>query len=125
VKQIATEQAPSPNGHYSQAIVHDGMVYLSNQLPIIPGSRSVPEGISGQVQQVIANCRAILLEAGSRLEDVLSANVQITDISNWDAVDEVWAKTFGNHRPARSVTVVSSLHLGALVGVQMTAICKP
>ena len=118
---VSTDSAPSPNGHYSQAVLHGGMIYLSNQLPLVPGSASLPQGIDLQARQVIENCRAILNEVGSDLGNVVVANVQVVDIGMWGAVDSVWKEVFAHHSPARSVTVVPTIHLGASIAVQMTA----
>jgi 2-iminobutanoate/2-iminopropanoate deaminase len=122
---IETPNAPPCNGHYSQAVVAGGLVFLSNQLPLIPGTPGLmPEGLEAQVRQVLANCEAILRAAGSGLDRVISASVQVTDMAGWPVVDLLWAESFGLHRPARGVTAVAALHLGALVAVQMTALCE-
>jgi 2-iminobutanoate/2-iminopropanoate deaminase len=119
---IETPDAPPCNGHYSQAVVTGGLVFLSHQLPLVPGSPGLmPEGLEAQVRQVIANCEVILRAAGSGLDRVISASVQVTDMAGWPVVDMLWAEAFGLHRPARGVTAVVALHLDALVAVQMTA----
>lgn len=112
-----------PNGHYSQAIVHHGTAYLSMQLPLTCEGKIESDSIEGQADQVIANCARILQATGSSLAHVLSVAVYLTDIGDWQAVDQVFALRFGNHRPARGVMGVSALHLGARIGMQIVAAC--
>lgn len=126
MRQVFTREAPPPNGHYSQAVATDDRVYLSNQLPLLPdGSGRMPEGAAAQARQAIANCRAILAAVGGDLRDVVTATIQVTDMAAWPEVDAVWAEAFGDHKPARAVSAVAQLHLGALVAVQMTALRAP
>ncbi|MET3666556.1 Rid family hydrolase [Caulobacter sp. 1776] len=118
---MSTSSAPSPNGHYSQAVVTGDMVYLSNQLPTAPTTNAIPQGIAAQTRQVIANCQAILHVAGSDLTCVVSVSIQVTDMDNWALVDAALAAAFGEHRPARGVVEVSRLHKDALIAMQMIA----
>jgi 2-iminobutanoate/2-iminopropanoate deaminase len=114
--------APMPNGHYSQAIAAGGLIFLSAQLPIIPGTNAtVPDGIQAQARQTIYNSRAILEAAGAGLAQVVSASIYVTDIELWPRVDTVWAEVFGDCRPARGVFCVEALHLGASIAIQMIA----
>ncbi len=76
--KITTESAPAPAGHYSQAIIHNGLVFVSGQLPLDPVTRQVVEGgLEPQVRQVIANISAILEAAGSGLDKILKATIYI------------------------------------------------
>ena len=118
-ESVRTSQAPRPNGHYSQAVVYQGQVFLSMQLPLSPEDGSLSEGLEAQVERVISNCNAILIAAGSGLSQVLSVTIYLAEVADWNHVDALFARRFGEHRPARGVVPVSALHLGAKVGMQM------
>lgn len=122
MQSIATPSAPGARGHYSQAIVHAGLVYVAGQLPIVPGAPERRlEGFEAQARQVIDNVIAILEAAGSGAESVLKATVYIADIAHWPAFDAIYARRFGDHRPARSVVPVPQLHYGYLVEMEAIA----
>jgi 2-iminobutanoate/2-iminopropanoate deaminase len=119
IQAILTPAAPAPAGHYSQAIVHHGLVYVAGQLPIRPRSTSREVGtIEEQTRQVLANVGAILEAAGSGLDRVLQMTVYISDIELWGRFNAVYAEVMGAHRPARAVVPVTSLHYGCQVEVQ-------
>jgi len=123
VQPVETDQAPPAGGHYSQAIVANGFVFVSGQLPIKPGGgREIPAGIEGQTRQALSNVDAILRAAGSDLDRVVSVTVYVTDIENWPEVNLVYADVFGQHRPARVVAVSPQLHFGSLVEIQAIAL---
>ncbi|RYF47986.1 MAG: RidA family protein, partial [Cytophagaceae bacterium] len=108
---IDTPNAPVPGGHYAQAVVHNGLVYLSGILPITPaGEKMTSATIAEQTEQILANLDAILQAAGSQRDKVLKVTVFISDISAWSTVNQVYARFFGDHRPARSVVPCSTLH---------------
>lgn len=119
MKSVLTPSAPKPAGHYSQAIVHNGLVYVAGQLPIDPGSASREVGsIEDQTRQVLANLRAILEAGGSGLDRVLQMTVYISDIELWGRFNATYAEIMGEHRPARAVVPVNALHYGYHVEVQ-------
>lgn len=119
---ISTSAAPSPAGHYAQAIVHDGLVYVAGQLPIDPQAKRLREGsVEEQTEQALRNVQAILEAAGSSLDRVLKTTVYVTDIRLWDRVNAAYARVFGLHRPARAVVPVSELHYGSLVEIEAVA----
>jgi 2-iminobutanoate/2-iminopropanoate deaminase len=121
MKRIATDQAPAPAGHYSQAIVHDGVVYVAGQIPIDSSGRPLADRpIEEQTETVLRNIEAILHAAGSDLNRVLQMTVYVTDIANWSGVNEVYARVMGDHRPARAVVPVRDLHHG--IGIEVQAI---
>jgi reactive intermediate/imine deaminase len=122
VKTVSTLGAPTARGHYSQAIVHDGIVYVAGQLPIVPGAPDRQlAGFEEQARQVIDNVAAILAEAGSGLDQILKATVYIADIANWPAFNTIYAEKLGGHKPARTVVPVAGLHYGYLVEMDAIA----
>lgn len=119
---VLTPAAPTPAGHYSQAMVHNGLVFVAGQLPIVPGSPSREVGtIEEQTRQVLANLRAILEASGSGLDRVLQLTVYVTDMALWGRFNAVYAEVMGDHRPARAVVPVNPLHHGYSVEVQAIA----
>jgi len=119
---IATQNAPTARGHYSQAIVHGGFVFVAGQLPLDPADpeRRV-EGFEGQARQVIDNVIAILEAAGSSAGLIVKTTVYIADISHWPAFNKVYAERLGEHKPARTVVPVPQLHYGYLVEMDVIA----
>jgi 2-iminobutanoate/2-iminopropanoate deaminase len=127
--EISTPHAPQPAGHYAQAIVHDGLVYVSGQLPVDPVSGEKRIGsIEEQAEQALNNVAAILEAAGSDLGHVLKTTVYVSDISLWDRVNAVYAGFFeqyaGQHRPARAVVPTRELHYGFQIEIEALAALK-
>ena len=119
---IETRDAPGAAGHYSQAIVHNGVVYVAGQLPIDPANRDRPVGsIEEQTEQTLRNVEAILKAAGSGLDRVLQMTIYISDISLWGGVNVAYARVMGAHRPARAVVPVNELHYGYQIEIQAIA----
>jgi 2-iminobutanoate/2-iminopropanoate deaminase len=127
MKIISTPDAPQPAGHYSQAIEHRGIVYVSGQLPINPKSKDKHVGsIEEQTEQALANLQAILEAAGSGKDHVLKVTVYISDIALWDRVNAVYAAFFGNHRPARAIVPSRELHFGFQIEIDaIAAVSQP
>ncbi len=122
MKAILTENAPKPAGHYSQAIVHHNIVYVSGQLPIDPKTGEKRVGpIEEQTEQALSNLSEILKAAGSNLSQVLKTTVYLSDIELWSRVNAVYARIFGEHRPARTVVPTSNLHFGLQVEIEAMA----
>lgn len=125
MKTISTLNAPTARGHYSQAVVHGGVVYVAGQLPIVPGEPGEPEkqlaSFEEQARRVIDNVLAILDEAGSGAELILKATVYIADVSHWPAFNAIYAERLGAHKPARTVVPVPALHYGYLVEMDAIA----
>jgi len=122
MKTVSTESAPVARGHYSQAIVHGGLVYIAGQLPIDPRDpeRRLPD-FEAQARQVIGNVIAIVEAAGSSRERILRATVYIVDVAHWPAFNAVYAELLGGHKPARTVVPVAQLHYGYLVEMDAIA----
>lgn len=119
---VETPQAPPPGGHYSQAVVHGGTVYVAGQLPIDPRDReAAPGDAAAQTRRALENVRLILEAAGSGLERVLQMTIYVSDIAHWGEINRVYAETMGDHRPARAVVPVRDLHFGYLVEIQAIA----
>jgi 2-iminobutanoate/2-iminopropanoate deaminase len=120
---VFTPNAPAPAGHYSQAVVHGGLVYVAGQLPIDPAMADrAPGTIEEQTECALANVKAILEAAGSGLSHVLQTTVYISDISLWSRVNAAYAKVLGKHRPARAVVPVKDLHHGCQIEIQAIAV---
>lgn len=122
IKFVSTNLAPKPLGHYSQATIANGVVYVSGQLPLVPGDEiTMPDGIRDQTCQALQNVRQILKAAGSSVDRILCVNIFVTNVESWPLVNEVYRDFMGTHRPARSVVPVGVLHLGALIEINATA----
>jgi 2-iminobutanoate/2-iminopropanoate deaminase len=122
IELIHTSNAPSPAGHYSQAVVHNGLVYVAGQLSIDPQTGEKKLGsIEEQTEQTLNNVGEILRAAGSDLSRVLKMTVYISDINLWGAVNEVYARIMGAHRPARAVIPTRELHYGFLIEIDAIA----
>jgi 2-iminobutanoate/2-iminopropanoate deaminase len=125
MESILTSSAPKPGGHYSQAIVHNDLVFVAGQLAIVPETGEKLTGpIEEQTLQALKNLRAILIAAGSDTNHVLKTTVFISDIELWGKVNEVYSSFFGEHRPARSIVPVGKLHYGFLIEIEAIAIKK-
>ncbi len=122
MKPISTPAAPTARGHYSQAIVHAGLVYVAGQLPVVPEDPERRlESFEDQAHQVLANVMAILEAAGSGGDLIVKATVYIADITHWPAFNAIYAEALGAHRPARTVVPVPHLHYGYLVEMDVIA----
>lgn len=123
---VSTGGAPRPAGHYSQATVHAGVVYVAGQLPIDPNTGTIVNGeVEAQAERALTNLEMILAAAGSSLGQVLRVSVYIADIALWGRFNTVYARAFGDHRPARTVVPVPALHHGALVEIDAIATVTP
>lgn len=128
IRSVSTREAPEPAGHYSQAVVEGGFVFVAGQLPIDPATGAIagnPDDIAAQTRQVLRNVEAILRAAGSGLERLVSVTVFVTSRSQWKAVDQAYAEMLGAHRPARAVIPVPELRPGCLIEVQAIASAGP
>ncbi|MDX2041457.1 MAG: Rid family detoxifying hydrolase [Acidobacteriota bacterium] len=122
IEFVETPNAPRPGGHYSQAVIHNGVVYISGQLPIDPATGEKKLGsIEEQAEQVLANIRAIVESVGSNMNRILKMTVYISDIELWGKVNEIYARAFGAHRPARAIVPVNELHYGFKIEIEAIA----
>jgi 2-iminobutanoate/2-iminopropanoate deaminase len=121
MKKIYTDNAPAAIGPYSQAIVHGDLVFTSGQIPIDPTTGNVDvQGITAQTEQVMKNLEAVLTAAGSSFEKAVKTTCFLSDMSDFAAFNEVYAKYF-TEKPARSCVAVKSLPKGVLVEVEVIA----
>jgi 2-iminobutanoate/2-iminopropanoate deaminase len=119
---IETSNAPKPAGHYSQGVVHNGILYVSGQLSIDPKTGEKKLGsIEEQTEQALNNVHGIIKGAGSDWERVLKMTLYIADINLWDAVNKVYIRVLGEHRPARAVIPTGPLHYGFLIEIDAVA----
>ena len=119
---IDSPKMPKSNGHYSQCIKHNGLLYLSGQLPFDTKTRHMPEGIEAQTDLVLNNIQAILKEAGSDKSKVLQVRVYIPDVALWDKVNARYSLFFEAHKPVRCIIPTRELHFGSLIEIEVTAI---
>ena len=118
---ITTDKAPQAIGTYSQAVRHQGLVFISGQIPLDPGSMEiVPGGIEAQVRQVFDNLSAVCTAAGGSLDDIVKLTIFLTDMGNFSQVNTIMGEYFNTPYPARAAVEVSALPKG--VSVEMDAI---
>ncbi len=122
---IATASAPAALGPYSQAVKVPGLIFTSGQLPVVPATGElVSEDIAGQVEQAIDNVEAILAANGLMLADVVKTTVYLRHMTDFAAMNEVYARRFPAPHPARSAVEVGPLAKGALVEIEAVAACR-
>jgi len=109
-------------GHYSPGVISNGMLYISGQLSIDPDTRELPAGgVKDHARQALSNVERVLNEAGLDKENVVQCRIYLIGVHNWDAINEVYADFFGDHKPARIVVPVPELHGGSLVEIEAIA----
>ena len=123
MKLISSPDSPTPSGHYSSAVIHNGVVYVSGQLPRVPGKPAdfAPTTIEEQTRQALENAEAVLIAAGSRRDLVLRSTLYVSDIAYWAAVNAEYAAFFGVHKPARAIVPVGAFRNGFLIEIDMLA----
>lgn len=122
-KIVATDKAPKAIGPYSQAIVHNGLAYLSGQIPLDPATGQLVEGdIAAQTARVLENLKAVLEACGSGLERVVKTTVFIQDMREFAAMNEIYGKYFSENPPARSTVQAARLPRDVRVEIDAIAI---
>lgn len=120
---VQTERAPKAIGPYVQAVKANGMVYTAGQIPIDPKTGEVVSGgIAAETRQVLDNLKAVLEAGGSSLEKVVKATVFLRNMSDFAAMNEIYAEYLGKVKPARSTVAVGELPRGALVEIDLLAL---
>jgi reactive intermediate/imine deaminase len=119
---VVTPDAPAPGGHYSQAVIHGGLVYVSGQLPLVVGApHDTAAPFDVQARRALANLLAILTAAGSSPAGLLKVSAYIVGVEHWPAFNAVYAEMLGAAKPARSVVTVPELHYGYLIEIDAVA----
>jgi 2-iminobutanoate/2-iminopropanoate deaminase len=119
---VATDKSPAAIGPYSQAVKFGNVVYTSGQIPLDPESGTLVEGdITVQAEQVLRNLSALLEASGSSIDKVIKATCFLTNLDDFQAFNEIYARYFGESQPARSTIQVSRLPAGAIVEIECIA----
>lgn len=122
MNHVLTHLAPRPAGHYTQAIVSQGLVFVSGQLPIRPDGQPVADdGFEAQARQAIQNMLEVLRAAGGKPQDLVKVTAYIVGVTNWPRFNAVYASMLPDACPARTVVPVPELHYGYLVEVDAIA----
>lgn len=121
MKIVEGQGIPPANGHYSTCIEHAGVLYLSGQLPLLPGTKDCPESIEEQTLLVLNKIESIVEAAGSEKNKIINVRLYISDIHLWDNVNKVYSEFFGSHKPVRAVIPTRELHYGCLIEAEATA----
>ncbi|HEU5217607.1 MAG TPA: RidA family protein [Gemmatimonadales bacterium] len=120
---VSTPDAPKAIGPYSQAVTYGDVIYTAGQIALDPATMEiVAEGIREQTEQVLANLEAVLKAAGSDLSRVLKTTVFLQSMSDFAAMNEVYSRRFGAHRPARSTVAAAGLPRNVLVEIEVVAV---
>lgn len=122
MKIITLKNTTSKGGHYSPAVLSQGLLFISGQLAVDPQTGTLAKGgIKEHTAAALANVDQILHETGLSRQDVVQCRVYIPDVTLWDQVDEVYREYFGDHKPARIVVPCNTLHHGSLVEIEAVA----
>ncbi|MBK7748291.1 MAG: RidA family protein [Candidatus Obscuribacter sp.] len=121
---VSTPKAPQAIGPYSQAIKHNGLVFLSGQIPLDAAGNLVDGGIVEQTRQVLNNIQNVLDAAGSSLTNVLKATVFLKSMDDFAEMNKVYSEFFSDHKPARSTIQVAKLPRDVSVEIEVVAACS-
>lgn len=122
MEKVRIEGVPEPKGHYSPAVVHNGLIFVSGQLPMNHATGEVETGaIETQTELALRNVETILTSAGSDLNHVLQFTIYVSEMDDWGKVNEVYKSILGEHKPARAIVPVKTLHFGTQIEIQAIA----
>nr|AIA14900.1 Endoribonuclease L-PSP [uncultured bacterium] len=125
MEKVQLKNAPEPKGHYSAAVVHNGLIFVSGQLPRDVVTGEVETGaIERQTELALRNVEDVLKAAGSDLNHVLQFTIYVSEMELWDKVNETYASVLGEHKPARAIVPVKDLHFGTQIEIQAIAALK-
>lgn len=125
MRKIEPKYKGENKGHYTQGIISNGMLYISGQLSIDPDTRKVPTGgVEEHAKLALDNLERVLKEAGLSRNDVVQCRIYVSDIENWDAINQVYSDFFGEHKPVRAIIPVGKLHFGCPIEIEAVAECK-
>ncbi len=120
---IDTPKAPKAIGPYSQGVAYGNLIFSAGQIALDPATMEITaEGITAQTEQVLSNLQAVLTAAGSDLSKVIKTTVFLQSMADFAAMNEVYAKRFGAHRPARSTVAAAGLPRNVLVEIEVVAV---
>ena len=118
MKVISTTNAPTPLGHYSQAIEHGGFIHVAGQLPIDPhNAANSPETMAEQVSLTLQNLLAVVEAGGGTKESIIKVTIYLADLALWPAANEAYESFFGDHKPARTAIPAPAIPKGYLVEI--------
>lgn len=123
MKIVSTPHSRASKGHYSPAVIHGDLVYVSGQLPInyATGETLPADGMKEQTRQALENLEDVLKQCGSTKQQVLKTTVYIPDIAFWPVVNEIFGEFFCDHKPARTIVPTNPLHFDAMIEIEATA----
>lgn len=119
---VATDKAPGAIGPYSQAVVMNGFAFVSGQIALDPATGAlVPGGVAEQTERALVNLEAVLVAAGASLASVVKTTIYLTDLNDFQIVNQLYGKRFDKEPPARATVQVSALPKGAVVEIDAIA----
>lgn len=121
---VETNKAPAAIGPYSQGIIVNNMFYSSGQIPLTPEGELVGGSVEEQTEQVLRNVQGVLEAAGASLDSVVKTTVFIKNMDDFGAINEIYAKYFSEHKPARSCVEVARLPKDVLLEMEVIALVK-
>ncbi len=122
IHTVHTDDAPAAIGPYSQAVTVEGWLFASGQIPLDPATGDLVTGsVAEQTDQVFKNLAAVLAEGGASLSSVVKTTVYLVDMGTFTEMNEVYARHFGDHRPARATVEVAALPKGVDVEIDVIA----
>ncbi|HEX6941170.1 MAG TPA: RidA family protein [Longimicrobiales bacterium] len=125
LKPVHTERAPKAIGPYSQAIIAGNLVFTAGQVPLDPATMQMVDGdVAAQTARVFENIKAVLEAAGASLSSVVKTTVYLKDMNDFGAMNEVYERYFGDHKPARSTVEVARLPKDARVEIDTIAVIR-
>lgn len=125
LKRVQTDRAPAAIGPYSQAIVTNGMVFTAGQVALDPATGELLDGdVTAQTELVLKNLSAVLEAAGSSLQQVVKTTVFLRDMGDFQAMNDVYGRHFGDHRPARSAVQAARLPKDCAVEIEAIAVTR-
>jgi 2-iminobutanoate/2-iminopropanoate deaminase len=122
IRELTTDAAPAAIGPYSQAVVYGGLLFSAGQIPLDPATGElVGDDVVLQTEQVLRNLDAVLTAGGAARDTVLKTTIFLRDLADFGAVNEVYGRFFGSHRPARSTVQVARLPRDSAVEIELVA----
>ena len=118
---VSTDKAPQAIGPYSQAVIHNGLLYTSGQIALLPDGELAGDDIKTQTRQVLENLSNILNEANSSLQKVIKTTIFLSNMDDFAIVNEIYTEYFKEHKPARSTVAVKTLPKGVKVEIDLIA----